>query len=133
MVAHLLRIGPAWPSNWNVDGTVHIQHQGRVDVQIRDGVPVTVAINAGANAPIQLRNPWPGQQVQVVDGAATGRVIVSPTTEATLTIPARAGRSYLVEPTAHPTTARPFAPVGGTPATTYRQLGAATIGLPPEQ
>jgi hypothetical protein len=129
----LLRIAPAWPANWNVEGTVYIQHQSKVDVQIRDGAPVTVAIRAGGSAPIELRNPWPGQQIQVVDGAATGRVIVPPTTAATLTIPARAGASYLVEPTAHPTTALPFAPVGGTPATTYRQLGAATIGLPSEQ
>lgn len=129
----LLRIAPAWPSNWDVDGTVYIQHQGKVDVQMRDGAPVTVAIQAGASAPIQLRNPWPGQQVQVVDGAGAHRVIVPSTTAATLTIPARAGASYLVEPVAHPTTALPFAPVGGTPATTYRQLGAATIGLPPKQ
>ena len=123
----LLRIAPAWPSNWNVDGTVYIQHRGKVDVQIVDGAPVTVAIQAGATAPIQLRNPWPGRQVQVVDGH---RTIVAPTTAATLTIPAHAGAAYLVEPTAHPTTALPFAPVGGTSATTYRQLGAATIGLP---
>ncbi|HJP77314.1 MAG TPA: hypothetical protein VJ914_23800 [Pseudonocardiaceae bacterium] len=129
----LLRVAPAWPGNWDVDGTVYIQHRGKVDVQIRNGAPVTVAIQAGASAPIQLRNPWPGQQVQVVDGAGGHRVIVPPTTAATLTIPARAGASYLVEPLAHPTTALPFAPVGGTPATTDRQLGAATIGLPPKQ
>lgn len=124
----LLRIAPAWPGNWNADGTVYIQNRGKVDVQVRNGVPVTVAIQAGATAPIQLRNPWPGQQIQVVDAAR--HTIVRPTTAATLTIPARAGGAYLVEPTAHPTTSLPFAPVGGTPATTYRQLGAATIGLP---
>jgi hypothetical protein len=129
----LLRIAPAWPSNWDGDGTVYIQHRSKVDVQIRDGAPVTVAIEAGANAPIQLRNPWPGQQIQVVDGTATNRIIVPPTAATTLTIPARAGASYLVEPTAHPTTGLPFAPIGGTPATTDRQLGAATIGLPPKQ
>ena len=129
----LLRIAPAWPGNWNVDGTVYIQNRGKVDVQLREGVPVTVAIQAGANAPIQLRNPWPGQQIQVVDGTNTHRIAVPPTTAATLTIHAHAGASYLVEPTAHPSTGLPFAPVGGTPATAYRQLGAATIGLPPEQ
>jgi hypothetical protein len=129
----LLRITPAWPGNWDVDGTVYIQHRSKVDVQIRDGAPVTVAIQAGASAPIQLRNPWTGRQIQVVDGAGTHRVILPPTTAAALTIPARAGASYLVEPVAHPTTALPFAPVGGTRATTDRQLGAATIGLPPKQ
>ena len=129
----LLRIAPAWPSSWDGDGTVYIQHRSKVDVQIRDGAPITVAIQAGASGPIQLRNPWPGQQTQVVDGTATNRIIVAPTTAATLTIPARAGASYLVEPTAHPTTGLPFAPIGGTPATTDRQLGAATIGLPPQQ
>jgi hypothetical protein len=123
----LLRIAPAWPGNWNVDGTVYIQNRSKVDVQVRNGAPVTVAIQAGATGAIHVRNPWPGQQVQVVDDY---RTIVRPTTAATLTIPARAGASYLVEPTAHPTTSLPFAPVGGTPATSYRQLGAATIGLP---
>ena len=88
-----------------MDGTVYIQNRGKVDVQVRNGVPVTVAIQAGATAPIQLRNPWPGQQIQVVDAAH--HTIVRPTTAATLTIPARAGSSYLVEPTAHPTTACP--------------------------
>jgi hypothetical protein len=124
----LLRIAPAWPNNWNAEGTVYIQNRTKVNVQIRDGAPVTVAVQAGATAPIQLRNPWPGQQIQVVDAAR--RTIIRPTTAATLTIPARAGGSYLVEPTANPTTSLPFAPVGGIPATTYRQLGAATIGLP---
>jgi hypothetical protein len=124
----LLRIAPAWPNNWNAEGTVYIQNRTKVNVQIRDGAPVTVAIQAGATAPIQLRNPWPGQQIQVVDAAR--RTIIRPTTAATLTIPARAGGSYLVEPTANPATSLPFAPVGGIPATTYRQLGAATIGLP---
>jgi hypothetical protein len=63
----LLTVAPAWPGNWDVDGTVHIQHRGKVDVQIRNGAPVTVA------------------------------------------------------------------PIGGTPATTYRQLGAAAVGIPFER
>ncbi|HEX9336674.1 MAG TPA: hypothetical protein VF892_12350, partial [Pseudonocardiaceae bacterium] len=42
----LLRIAPALPTGWDADATVFIQHRGKVDVQIRDGVPVTVAIEA---------------------------------------------------------------------------------------
>ena len=122
----LLRIAPAWPSDWNAAGTVYIQHRGRVDVQVSNGVLTTVVVEAGANAPIQVRNPWTGQPVQVVDGA--NRVVVAPTTAGTLTIPARAGHGYLIEPVSRP--GQRFAPVTGTPATEARVLGPVSIGLP---
>ncbi|GIH21628.1 glycosyl hydrolase family 95 catalytic domain-containing protein [Rugosimonospora africana] len=128
----LLRIAPAWPGDWDADATVAIQHRGRVDVQIRDGAPVTVAIEAGANGGIRVRNPWPGQRVEVVTaGAGRSRVVVPPTTADTFTVPARAGSGYLVEPVGSPTTGLRYAPVTGTPASTFRQLGTVTIGLPP--
>jgi hypothetical protein len=127
----LLRIAPALPSGWYADATVYIQHRGKVDVQVRNGTPVTVAIEAGADGGIAVRNPWAGQKVEVVsaDGRSP-RVVVGPTSAATFTVPARAGHAYLVEPVAGPTTALRYAPVTGARATTYRQLGDVTIGLP---
>jgi hypothetical protein len=121
----LLRIAPALPTGWNADATVFIQHKSKVDVQVRDGVPVTVAIEAGANVAQQVRNPWPDQKVKVV---ANGRTVVGPTSAAQLTVPLRAGQSYLVERDGAPTL--PFAPVTGSPATTFRTLGPVEIGLP---
>ncbi len=125
----LLRIAPAWPSGWNADASVYIQHRSKVDVQVRGGQLVTVAIEAGASGPIRIRNPWPGQAVQIVtDGGR--RVVMGPTSAGEFTLPARQGHSYLVETVANPTTALPYAPVTGSPATAYRTLGPAQIGLP---
>jgi hypothetical protein len=118
----LLRIAPAWPRAWNADATVAIRHRGRVDLQIRDGDLVTVVLEAGADRPVTVRNPWPGRRVRVV-GAA-----MPPTDAPVFTVPARAGHRYLIERVGSP--ARPFAPVTGTRATTFKQLGPVTFGLP---
>jgi hypothetical protein len=39
----VLRIAPAWPKDWDADGTVFISHGGKVHVQMRQGRVVTVA------------------------------------------------------------------------------------------
>jgi hypothetical protein len=124
----LLRIAPAWPSGWDVSGTVSVQNNTKVDVQVQGGTPVTVAIQAGATQTMQVRSPWPGQSVQVVNGSSNA-VVVSATTAGTLSVPVTAGQSYLVEPTSALTTALPFAQVTGTPATTAKHLGPVQIGL----
>jgi hypothetical protein len=125
-----LRIAPAWPADWTGSGTVYVQDATRVDVQVENGTPATVAIEAGATHSMPIRNPWPGQQAQVVDGR-TGTVVLSPTTARTFTLDARAGRSYLVEKVSDPTTALPFFPVTGVAATSASHLGGAQIGLDP--
>jgi hypothetical protein len=123
----LLRIAPAWPTDWTGEGTVYIRHNSTVSVQVSNGVPGTVAISSGSNSPIAMRSPWPGQSVTVVDG--TGATVVAAQSNATFTIPAQTGRSYLVELTSSPTTSLPFAAVTGTAATAARHLGSASIGL----
>jgi Domain of unknown function (DUF5703) len=121
----LLRIAPALPTGWNADATVFVQHRSKVDVQVRDGVPVTVAIEAGADVAQQVRNPWPGRRVKVV---ANGRTVLGSTSASQFTVPLRAGQSYLIEPDGAPKL--PFAPVTGSPATSARTLGPVAIGLP---
>ena len=124
-----LRIAPAWPSGWDGSGTVFIQGGSKVDVQVESGTITTVAIQAGTTQTMNVRNPWSGQQVEVVNGS-TGAVVVSPTTAATLSVPVTAGSSYLVEQTASPTTSLPFAQVTGTQATAYKSLGGKVqIGI----
>jgi len=124
----VLRIAPAWPSSWDVSGTVYVQNNTKVDVQVQGGTITTAAIVSGAIQSLTVRNPWPGQQAEVVNGA-TGRVIVAPSTAATLAFPAVSGGSYLVERPASPTTSYPFAEVTGTPATAAKHLGNQQIGL----
>ncbi|MYS24455.1 MULTISPECIES: glycosyl hydrolase family 95 catalytic domain-containing protein, partial [unclassified Streptomyces] len=43
-----LRVAPAWPSGWDVSGTVSVQGNTKVDVQVQGGTPVTVAVQAGS-------------------------------------------------------------------------------------
>jgi hypothetical protein len=130
--AGVVHVAPAWPAGWNVAGAVAIPGRSRVDVQVEGGMVTTVAVEAGSDETIQMANPWPGQQVQVVEyhGGAPGRPVSAPTLAAQFPISMRVGSSYLVEPTGHPTTALPFSPVTGQPATSYKTLGTSSIGLP---
>ena len=123
-----LRFAPAWPSGWDASGTVYIQGGSKVDVQVEGGTLATAAIQAGTTGTMTVRNPWPGQQAQVVNGS-TAAVVVSPTSNATLSVPVTAGQSYLVEQPSSPTTSLPFAQVTGTKATTAKHLGGVQIGL----
>jgi hypothetical protein len=124
----LLRITPAWPGSWTGAGTVYIQHNTKVDVQVSNGTPSTVAIVSGTSNPISMRSPWPGQAVTVVDGSS-GATVVGSQSNATFSIPVQAGHSYLVELTSSPTTSLPFASISGSPATSAKHLGNVSIGL----
>jgi len=126
-----LRIAPAWPSGWDAAGTVYIQGGSKVDVQIEGGVITTAAIQAGTTSTMTVRNPWPGQQAEVVNGS-TGAVVVAATTSAALSVPVTAGSSYLIEQPSAPTTSLTFAQVTGTQATAAKHLGGKVqIGLDP--
>ena len=124
----LLRIAPAWPSDWDGDGTVSVQNNSKVDVQVRGGVPVTVVLEAGGNAAMAVRSPWSGQSVEVVD-ANTGATVVAPTTAGQFTVNTAQGHKYLIEKTAAPFTQLPFAQVTGTAANAAKHLGPVQIGL----
>lgn len=128
----LLRIAPAWPAGWDADTTVYIQHRSKVDVQIRNGTPVTVAIEAGSDHPITVRNPWPGRTVQVLRADRGRPKPILTTTAATFTVPVRARGDYLVQPVDDPTTSRPYAPVTGSTALGAKHLGPVQIGLDPK-
>jgi hypothetical protein len=99
-------------------------------VQIEGGVIATAAIQAGTTQTMTVRNPWPGQQAQVVNGS-TGAVVVAATTSGTLSVPVTAGSSYLIEQPSSPTTSLPFAQVTGVQATAAKHLGSVQLGLDP--
>jgi hypothetical protein len=75
-----------------------------------------------------VRNPWPGQQAEVVNGSS-GAVVVSATTATNFSVPVTAGTSYLVEQVSSPTTSLPFAPVTGSQSMAAKHLGSVSIGL----
>src|SRR6202042_39434 len=123
-----LRFAPAWPSGWNGAGTVYIQGGSKVDVQVEGGTIATAAIQAGTTQTMTVRNPWPGQQAEVVNGSS-GAVVVGATTASTFSVPVTAGSSYLVEQPSSLTTSLPFAQVTGSQSTTAKHLGSVSIGL----
>jgi hypothetical protein len=123
-----LRFAPAWPSGWDVSGAVYVHGGSKVNVQVEGGTLATAAIQAGTTQTMSVRNPWPGQPAEVVDGS-TGAAVVAATSAATLSVLVTAGRTYLVQRPSAPTTALSFAPVTGVAARTSRSLGSVTIGL----
>jgi hypothetical protein len=123
-----LRIAPAWPSGWDAAGTVYIQGGSKVDVQIEGGTIATAAIQAGSTTTMTVRNPWPGQQAEVVNGSSSA-VVVAPTSASTFSVPVTAGQTYLIEQPSSPTTSLPFAQVTGSQATAAKHLGKQQIGL----
>ena len=123
-----LRFAPAWPSGWNGSGTVYIQGGSKVDVQVESGTIATAAIQAGTTETMTVRNPWSGQQAEVVNGSS-GAVVVGATTASTFSVAVTAGSTYLVEEVSSPTTSLPFAQVTGGEATSAKHLGSVSIGL----
>jgi alpha-L-fucosidase 2 len=120
----LIRIAPATPSQWDFEGSVWVRDRTRVDVQVRGGVPTTVAIEAGAPSTLHIRNPWPGQPVEVVD--ARGKTVLK-SAESNLELPVRKGEAYLLRSNAAgaPLT---LAPVTGTPSLQLKRLGPVQLG-----
>lgn len=124
----LLRIAPAWPSGWDVSGTVWVQGNSKVNVQVQAGQLTTIAIEAGTTQTQRVKNPWPGQAIRVVNGNG-GAVVVASTTAAIINVPLTAGQKYLVERVSNPTSSYPFTQVTGSAATSAKHLGGVQIGL----
>ena len=121
----LIRIAPAVPSEWSVDGSVYVRGKTKVDVQIRNGVITTAVIEAGTTQQIKVRNPWPGQSVEVISSKAGIKVMNG----AVLIFPVVAGTSYQIKRSDTLTATPNFEAVSGTPASSAKKLGSVQIGL----
>jgi alpha-L-fucosidase 2 len=119
----LIRIAPAVPQEWSFEGRVWVRNRTRVDVQVQAGVPTTVVIEAGATETLRIRNPWPGERVEVID--AYGKTVLG-SADATLQLPVRNGGFYLLKPSGG--AEQTFAAISGTPAAQYKTLGPVQIG-----
>lgn len=124
----VIRIGPAIPPGWDCEGSVYVRGRTRVDVQVRQGEILAVVIEAGTTGHVRVRNPWPGESVNVVAGKANAK-LVSGDSSREIQFQAVAGTSYLVERREASATALPFAPLSGTPAREAKRLGSVQIGL----
>jgi len=121
----LIRINPAFPADWDVDGQVAVRGKSRVNVSIRGGKVVKVEIEAGVNGPIKLRNPW-GESAVAFTAAGQPSIKLH---GATLEFAAVAGRKYQVIPPAG--SKAQISPIPDAPATTAKKLGPVQIGIFP--
>ena len=124
----LLRLAPAVPPGWNVDGSVYVRGRTKVDLQVTDGTVTTAVIEAGATQNFRVRNPWPGQAVDIISGD-NGTPVVKGDAHAVLTFHAEAGIHYLLEREDSPVSSMRFSPVSGNPAASARKLDHVQIGL----
>ncbi len=124
----LIRIAPAVPPGWDVDGSVLVRGKTRVDVQLRDGVPRTVVLESGTAQTLKVRNPWSGQRVDVIDGV-TGKKLIDGDSGPEISFHALPGVKYRIENQGQTTPS--FAAVSGTPATIAKKWGPAQIGIFP--
>jgi len=124
----LIRIAPAWPKDWDADATVYVQHRGKVHVQIRGGQLLTIGIDAGASGHMRVRNPWPGQNIEVVD-ARNAAVILPASLASVLEFPVSADAAYTLRKVSHSDKSAFFEPVSGRRATEPKSLGARSIGI----
>jgi alpha-L-fucosidase 2 len=123
----VIRIAPAIPPGWDFDGSVFVRARTRVDVQVHDGAVTTVVLEPGITQPLRVRNPWPGQAVDVVSN--TGAKILSGDVGPVLRMRVMAGGRYLLTRHDRPIAAEKFAPVSGSPASSVKTLGPVHIGL----
>ncbi|MEO6965338.1 MAG: glycoside hydrolase [Acidobacteriaceae bacterium] len=124
----LIRIAPAVPQGWTMDGSVYVRGRTKVDVQVRDGAVTTVVVEAGTTQTFRVRNPWPGQPVTIVAGSSNKKVAATDLGPV-LRFRGTAGTNYRIERQDAPNTVYKFAPVGGSAAVTAKRLGQVQIGL----
>jgi hypothetical protein len=121
-----LRLAPAWPQGWDAAGTVFVQGNSRVDVQLGAGRVTIAVVEAGSTGSMTVRNPWPGQSAVAIDGDTT-MTVVAATAASTFELPTIAGHWYAIVPAGQG--GLPKVNVSGAPATSAKTFGPVRLGL----
>jgi len=124
----VVQVAPAWPREWEVAGSVEIEGGHRISTEVRDGVPSLVGIEAGSRESLRVRNPWPGQEIRVID--SRGRTVVGPGADEVITVPVLADHSYVVERVAVPLSSFKHVPLTGQAASAVKTVGTRMLGVP---
>lgn len=124
----LVRIIPAWPKDWDADGTVVARHGNRIHLQVRQGKIITLGVEAVKAADMKMRNPWPSHVVVMVSDNGT-KTSITQDSDGVLTCKLQAGRSYRFWSDEERGSNLQYAPVSGTPSSSPKALGTRTIGL----
>jgi hypothetical protein len=125
----LIRIAAAIPAGWDFEGSVNVRGKTRVDVQVKNGVATTAVIESGVTQELRVRNPWPGEAVNIVSSAGT--TVVKANSDAVLSFRGRPAMSYSLERVDARLSSPRFSPISGVPAQTAKTLGSVHIGLFP--
>ncbi|WP_158882324.1 glycoside hydrolase [Rhodanobacter sp. L36] len=116
----LIRIGPAIPAGWTMDGAVALRDGASVEVQAVDGRVTSFVLHDPSGSPVRIAMPWEGRKVRVLHQGQPPEIID--------------GGRYAFHPA--PGDYR-FEPVGESasphfasePSPTIKSLGRASIGL----
>ncbi|HWM67942.1 MAG TPA: hypothetical protein VNO35_15235, partial [Steroidobacteraceae bacterium] len=138
----VLRIGPAIPPDWTVEGTVYVRGNARVRVTAIDGHVSGFELKAGSTHTFRIANPWAPGEMLVVNAkagrtypfhaptATLGQAAKTPGAGTTASVSAagNAGDRATAPVDAAGTADAVVFPSG--PPTHPKSLGRAAIGLP---
>jgi hypothetical protein len=121
----LIRIDPAFPHEWDVEGQVAVRGKTKVGVRTHGGSVVLVRIDAGTTEILRVRNPWVGKEVEVRE---VGRPVVHIAGE-TLEISVETGQRYLLSPAGAGRELESAGVASGSAAVSPKRLGPVQIGI----
>jgi alpha-L-fucosidase 2 len=125
----VIRIDPAFPKDWDVNGQVAVRGKTKVGVRIAGGAAQQVTIDVGSAGPVKVRNPWGNvAPVNLISGGLPTVKLAGPMLE----FSALAGRRYVLTPATQSDSSAAVSAneeIGGTPATTAKKLGPVQIGI----
>jgi hypothetical protein len=124
----LIRILPAWPSDWDANGAVVVQHGNRVQLQVHQGHLLTLGIECVTSGKVRIRNPWLGHRVNWRSDQGRSELI-SQGADGVFSLDLKAGTTYLLHAEGENTQSLPYARISGEQASSPKRLGSRSIGL----
>ncbi|MGJ9412901.1 hypothetical protein ACHAAC_09350 [Aeromicrobium sp. CF4.19] len=123
----VVTVGGSLPDDWDVTGAVEVPGGHRVSVEATGGSVTHVGLEAGGKDTLTVANPWPGEEVELVDDR-TGRVLER-TSDTAVEVELRKSRSYLLQRASAPHSERAFSALGGEPLEEALHLGNRSYGV----
>jgi alpha-L-fucosidase 2 len=122
-----LRIAPAVPPGWTMNGSVSVRGNARVSVEMRDGHVTAIELIAASAHAFKILSPWTDETVlESVSGAAAQVMRLK---NMTIDVVAVAGKTYRFQPSTRLSLASTAAKTASQRAP--RSLGRVAIGLGP--
>jgi alpha-L-fucosidase 2 len=128
----VIRIGPAIPHDWTINGTVYVRGNARITVTAIEGQVNAFELSAGSTHTFRIANPWVAGEVFTVNAKAGRSYRYQAPTDASAAVttsqpPAVAAPQHPGAGTRSDQLNTPSFPPG--PPTRPKSLGRASIGL----